>query len=201
MLTEYTTPGASVEVRDDESIYSLLTERIKRTGEDTVIAERKTAPGQWTKVTTGEFHKNVLSAAKGLIAFGIGKGDAVTLFSTTRYEWGVLDFALAAIGAVNVPIYDTDSAAQAERILNDSLPVSEAYSDARRQCHGRAGGIGRHRVRRRAGRAYRVGACRRSGHHRVHVRFHGGTEGCRAVASQFRVDHACRQPCAARDDS
>lgn len=31
MLTEYTTPGASVEVRDDESIYSLLTERIKRT--------------------------------------------------------------------------------------------------------------------------------------------------------------------------
>ncbi len=74
MLTEYTTPGASVEVRDDESIYSLLTERIKRTGEDTVIAERKTAPGQWTKVTTGEFHKNVLSAAKGLIAFGIGKG-------------------------------------------------------------------------------------------------------------------------------
>ena len=82
MLTEYTTPGASVEVRDDESIYSLLTERIKRTGEDTVIAERKTAPGQWTKVTTGEFHKNVLSAAKGLIAFGIGKGDAVTLFST-----------------------------------------------------------------------------------------------------------------------
>lgn len=43
MLTEYTTPGASVEVRDDESIYSLLTERIKRTGEDTVIAERKPA--------------------------------------------------------------------------------------------------------------------------------------------------------------
>ena len=130
MLTEYTTPGASVEVRDDESIYSLLTERIKRTGEDTVIAERKTAPGQWTKVTTGEFHKNVLSAAKGLIAFGIGKGDAVALFSTTRYEWGVLDFALAAIGAVNVPIYDTDSAAQAERILNDSN-VKLAIADDR----------------------------------------------------------------------
>ena len=130
MLTEYTTPGASVEVRDDESIYSLLTERIKRTGEDTVIAERKTAPGQWTKVTTGEFHKNVLSAAKGLIAFGIGKGDAVTLFSATRYEWGVLDFALAAIGAVNVPIYDTDSAAQAERILNDSN-VKLAIADDR----------------------------------------------------------------------
>ena len=75
MLTEYTTPGESVEVRDDESIYSLLTGRIARTGEDTVIAERKTAPGQWTKVTTGEFHNAVLAAAKGLIAFGINKGD------------------------------------------------------------------------------------------------------------------------------
>ena len=130
MLTEYTTPGESVEVRDDESIYSLLTGRIARTGEDTVIAEHKTAPGQWTKVTTGEFHNAVLAAAKGLIAFGINKGDAVTIFSTTRYEWGVLDFALAAIGAVNVPIYDTDSAAQAERILNDS-DVKLAIADNR----------------------------------------------------------------------
>ena len=86
MLTEYTTPGASVEVRDDESIYSLLTERIKRTGEDTVIAERKTAPGQWTKVTTGEFHKNVLSAAKGLIAFGIGKGHLPVMFAALANE-------------------------------------------------------------------------------------------------------------------
>ena len=67
---------------------------------------------------------------KSLIAFGINKGDAVTIFSTTRYEWGVLDFALAAIGAVNVPIYDTDSAAQAERILNDS-DVKLAIADNR----------------------------------------------------------------------
>ena len=127
---EYTAPGESVEVGDDESIYSLLTGRIARTCEDTVIAERKTAPGQWMKVTTGEFHKDVIAAAKGLIAFGIAKGDAVTIFSTTRYEWGVLDFALAAIGAVNVPIYDTDSATQAERILNDS-DVKLAIADNR----------------------------------------------------------------------
>ncbi|MBW3092203.1 long-chain fatty acid--CoA ligase [Bifidobacterium sp. 82T10] len=129
MRTEYTTPG-SIVVRDDETLYSLLTERIERTGEDTVIASRKLGPGRWDDITTGEFHKLVLAAAKGLIAFGIKKGDAVTLFSATRYEWGVLDFALAAIGAVNVPIYDTDSAAQAERILNDSA-VKLAIADDR----------------------------------------------------------------------
>ncbi|OZG61359.1 AMP-binding protein [Bifidobacterium lemurum] len=129
MLTEYTTPG-TIEVRDDETLYSLLTERIARTGEDTVIASKKLGPGRWQDVTTGEFSRLVRAAAKGFIAFGIEKGDAVTLFSSTRFEWGVLDFALAAVGAVNVPIYDTDSAAQAERILNDST-VRLAIADDR----------------------------------------------------------------------
>ena len=46
------------------------TGRNPRTGEDTVIAEHKTAPGQWTKVTTGEFHNAVLAAAKGLRVIG-----------------------------------------------------------------------------------------------------------------------------------
>ena len=129
MLTEYTTPG-SIEVRSDETLYSLLTQRIERTGEDTVIATRKTGPGHWEQITTGEFHRMVLAAAKGFIAFGIRKGDAVSIFSPTRWEWGVLDFALAAIGAVNVPIYDTDSAPQAERIINDST-VKLAIADNR----------------------------------------------------------------------
>ena len=211
MLTEYTTPGESVEVRDDESIYSLLTGRIARTGEDTVIAERKTAPGQWTKVTTGEFHNAVLAAAKGLIAFGINKGDAVTIFSTTRYEWGVLDFALAAIGAVNVPIYDTDSAAQAERILNDS-DVKLAIADNRERFDRLDSVIDRcpslkhilmldsnawarwkvwaspcpTRSWKRASIRCMQTIC----HHRVHVRFDGSSKGCRAFAPQFHIDHA-----------
>ena len=129
IISEYTSPG-DVTVNDDETLYSLLTERIDRTGNATTIAARKTGPGAWSSITTGEFHRLVLTAAKGLIAFGVGKGDAVTLFSATRFEWGVLDFALAAIGAVNVPVYDTDSAAQAERIINDS-GVKLAVTDNR----------------------------------------------------------------------
>ena len=129
IISEYTSLG-DVAVNDDETLYSLLTERIARTGNATTIAARKTGPGAWSSITTGEFHRLVLAAAKGLIAFGVGKGDAVTLFSATRFEWGVLDFALAAIGAVNVPVYDTDSAAQAERIINDS-GVKLAVTDNR----------------------------------------------------------------------
>lgn len=130
MLTEYTTPGESIEIRDDQTIYSLLTNRLARTGADTVIAAKKIGPGRWQNVTTGEFHERVVSAAKGLIALGIAKGDAVTIFSSTRLEWGILDFALAAVGAVSVPIYDTDSAPQAQRIMNDSA-VKLAFADNR----------------------------------------------------------------------
>ena len=128
MLDHYTTPGESIEIRDDQTIYSLLTDRLARTGADTVIAAKKIGPGHWQNVTTGEFHERVVSAAKGLIALGIAKGDAVTIFSSTRLEWGILDFALAAVGAVSVPIYDTDSAPQAQRIMNDSA-VKLAFAD------------------------------------------------------------------------
>lgn len=130
MLDHYTTPGESIEIRDNQTIYSLLTDRLARTGADTVIAAKKIGPGRWQNVITGEFHERVVSAAKGLIALGIAKGDAVTIFSSTRLEWGILDFALAAVGAVSVPIYDTDSAPQAQRIMNDSV-VKLAFADNR----------------------------------------------------------------------
>ena len=130
MLTEYTTPGESIEIRDDQTISTLLPARLARAGADTVIAAKKIGPGRWQNVTTGEFHERVVSAAKGLIALGIAKGDAVTIFSSTRLEWGILDFALAAVGAVSVPIYDTDSAPQAQRIMNDSA-VKLAFADNR----------------------------------------------------------------------
>lgn len=130
MLDHYTTPGESIEIRDNQTIYSLLTDRLARTGADTVIAAKKIGPGRWQNVTTGEFHERVVSAAKGLIALGIAKGDAVTIFSSTRLEWGILDFALTAVGAVSVPIYDTDSAPQAQHIMNDSA-VKLAFADNR----------------------------------------------------------------------
>ena len=134
MLQEYTTPGDATAVRDDETVFSLLTERLERTGDETVIASRKTGPGSWANITTGEFHHLVREAAKGFMAFGIERGDAVTIFSPTRWEWGVIDFALAAIGAVSVPIYDTDSAAQAKRILIDS-DVKLAIADDEERFH------------------------------------------------------------------
>lgn len=128
MLTEFTTPGPALTVDDDATIYSLLTTRIVNSAENAPLAQNKEADGSWSTMTAVEFNDHVRAIAKGLIQFGIDKGDAVSIFSATRIEWGLLDFALAAIGAVSVPIYDTDSAAQAQRILNDSA-VKLAIAD------------------------------------------------------------------------
>ena len=128
MLTEFTTPGPALTVDDDATIYSLLTTRIANSAENAPLAQNKEADGSWSTMTAVEFNDHVRAIAKGLIQFGIDKGDAVSIFSATRIEWGLLDFALAAIGAVSVPIYDTDSSAQAQRILNDSA-VKLAIAD------------------------------------------------------------------------
>ena len=50
--------------------------------------------------------------ANGLLALGIGKGDAFGILAHTRLEWALLDFALAQIGAVPAPIYPSSSAAE-----------------------------------------------------------------------------------------
>ena len=61
MLDHYTTPGESIEIRDDQTIYSLLTERLARTGADTVIAAKKIGPGQ-----LAERHHRRIPRARGL---------------------------------------------------------------------------------------------------------------------------------------
>ncbi len=66
-----------------------------------------------------EMNRMIRSLAGFFIAEGITKGDRVALFSPNRYEWWVTDMALLSIGAVNVPIYATDTAAEADYIIHD----------------------------------------------------------------------------------
>jgi len=85
-----------------------------------VALQVRSADGGWTDVTAGEFAEQVGAVARGLIAAGIQAGERVALMSKTRYEWTLFDFAILAIGAVVVPIYETSSAEQVEWILSDS---------------------------------------------------------------------------------
>ncbi|MEV0428452.1 long-chain fatty acid--CoA ligase [Micromonospora sp. NPDC050495] len=74
-------------------------------------------------VTCGQFRDDVLAVARGLLAAGVEPGARVALMSRTRYEWTLVDYALWAVGAVTVPVYDTSSAEQLAWILADSGAV------------------------------------------------------------------------------
>ncbi|MBV8967192.1 MAG: long-chain fatty acid--CoA ligase [Mycobacteriaceae bacterium] len=79
--------------------------------------------GKWTDVTCAQAAAQIRSAALGLIAEGVQPGDRVSIFSATRYEWVILDYAILAVGAVTVPIYETSSAEQVRWVLQDSGAV------------------------------------------------------------------------------
>lgn len=75
----------------------------------------------------------VIDLAKGLIGLGVNKGDSVAIVSHTRWEWTALDMAIMSIGALTVPVYETNSASQVSWIFNDSkVTLAIAEDDGQR---------------------------------------------------------------------
>ena len=62
--------------------------------------------------------------AAGIVGLGIEPGSAICLFSHTRYEFTILDYAILAAGCVTVPIYETDSADQVKWVATNSGAVA-----------------------------------------------------------------------------
>ena len=87
---------------------------------DQVAVEQRSSVGSTRSLTTSELQRQVEYTACGLIGLGVQAGDAVAILAPTSYEWLLLDLALLSIGAITVPIYESDSAAQIEHILTDA---------------------------------------------------------------------------------
>jgi long-chain acyl-CoA synthetase len=62
----------------------------------------------------------VRALADVLRGWGLGKGDRVAILSENRWEWPVTDFAVMAIGGVDVPLYPTLTPEQVGYMLRDS---------------------------------------------------------------------------------
>ncbi|MFN8158092.1 MAG: long-chain fatty acid--CoA ligase [Candidatus Nanopelagicales bacterium] len=113
---------AIVPVPSAERLTDHVVAHARATPEAVVV--RRLESGTWRDVTARELHDDVVAAARGLVASGVGVGDRVGLMSRTRYEWTVLDYAIWYAGGVTVPIYETSSAEQVEWILADSGAVA-----------------------------------------------------------------------------
>jgi long-chain acyl-CoA synthetase len=120
-LREFSLP-ALYEVPSGANLTDLIHRNAERHPSVAVVSRK--IDGRWEDLTAVQFLAEVRSAAKGLIACGIGPGDRVGLLSRTRYEWTLLDFAIWCAGAVTVPVYETSSAEQVEWILGNSGAVA-----------------------------------------------------------------------------
>ena len=89
-----------------------------RNRRDRVMLQRR-AQG-WMPVSSTEIYRGVVSVARALESWGVGKGDRVAILSENRPEWMITDFAALALGAVTVPIYSTQTADQTSFVLNDA---------------------------------------------------------------------------------
>jgi long-chain acyl-CoA synthetase len=85
---------------------------------DRVMMQRRVQG--WVPISSTEIYRSVVSLARALESWGIGKGDRVAILSENRPEWTITDFATLALGAVTVPVYATQTAEQTAYILNDA---------------------------------------------------------------------------------
>jgi long-chain acyl-CoA synthetase len=120
-VQEYTNQ-ADVDVPADANLTDMLWNNA--TNHPATVVFSKRHGDTWTDVTAAEFAQQVKEVAGGLLAAGVQLGDRVAIMSKTRYEWGVADFAIWAVGGVGVPIYETSSAEQVQWILSDSEAVA-----------------------------------------------------------------------------
>ncbi len=130
-MREFSVP-ASFEVGEHDNIASSVYAH-ERDDPSLVIFQRL-VDGAWTDVTAAEAAGQIRAAARGLIAEGVQPGDRVAVFSATRYEWPIIDFAILSVGAVTVPIYETSSVEQVRHVLSDSGAVlvfaeTDAHAD------------------------------------------------------------------------
>ena len=130
-MREFSSP-ATFTVGEHDNVVSCVFEH-ERNDPDHVIFQRL-IDGVWTDVTCKQAAEQIRSAALGLIARGVNPGDRVALLSATRYEWPIVDFAIQAVGALTVPIYETSSAEQVKFVLENSGAVllfaeTDAHAD------------------------------------------------------------------------
>ena len=103
---------------DYKNLAEIIPGNAARLGDRTAYMYKK--DGDYRAINFNEVNNWVRKISGGLASLGIKRADKVAIVSENRYEWAFTDYAILALGAVNVPIYPSLLPSQIEYILNDS---------------------------------------------------------------------------------
>jgi long-chain acyl-CoA synthetase len=103
----------------ETSMGAIFQNRVQQYGDKTLVIY-KNKFGKWEEISWNKLNEMVHDLSMFLIKRGVQPGDKVALFSPNRYEWWVTDLAIISVGAVNVPIYATNSPEESRYIIDNS---------------------------------------------------------------------------------
>ena len=95
-------------------------EQVAKYGDRACVAYRDNKLGKYVDISWNEMSRMARQLGCYLLSAGVKKGDRVALFSQNRPEWWISDLAILSVGAINVPIYATNSAEESRYILSNS---------------------------------------------------------------------------------
>jgi len=106
-----------LEISDKPNYSLLIKDRVDKYGDK--IALRAKRGDEWESITWRKFGEKINQAAKAMLEMGIEDQQMISVFSQNKPECTLIDIAALAIRAVPVFIYATNTAGQAEYIVND----------------------------------------------------------------------------------
>ena len=120
-MQEFTGPDP-VDVDPTMTVPDLLWQAEERYASRPVLAYRE--GDAFVDISLADMAEMVRRIAAGFMALGIEKGSRIALFSPSRWEFTVFDYAIWVAGCATVTIYETSSADQVEWIMKDSGSVA-----------------------------------------------------------------------------
>jgi len=100
----------------DETISTALRRTVARFGD----REALVVAHQGYRATYAELWREIDRAARGLIARGVRAGDRVGIWAPNRFEWVVIQYATARVGAILVTINPAYKAGELRHALNQA---------------------------------------------------------------------------------
>lgn len=76
--------------------------------------------GRWQEISWKEAARRARDVADGLASWGVKPGDRVSIIADTCPDWIIADLGIMGVGAITVPIYQSNPAHEVEYVLDDA---------------------------------------------------------------------------------
>jgi long-chain acyl-CoA synthetase len=109
---------------------ALIEQAVSRFGDFVAMRQKDPDKGEWISYDWVDIGKMVRETAASLVADGVEHGDRVAIMSNSRLEWAIADLATLMIGAVVVPIYQSNLPDEVQYLAEHSGAVAIFVEDA-----------------------------------------------------------------------